>query len=142
MKGPRITESPIDPAEVLASVHDPSAGGTVLFLGTIRNRNEGKVVRGLEYEVYKEMAEKRMLEIEKYVKKRWPVRKMAMVHRYGNLKVGEVSVAVAVSCEHRAQAFAACRYSIDTIKHTLPLWKREMLEGGKQSWVKGRPIEI
>jgi molybdopterin synthase catalytic subunit len=141
MKGSRITKSPIDPAEILASVRDPSAGGTVLFLGTIRNRNEGKVVRGLDYQVYREMAEKRMLEIEKRVKRKWPVKKMAMVHRYGSLRVGEVSVAVAVACEHRAEAFEACRYAIDTIKHTLPLWKKERLKGGKQSWVEGIPIE-
>jgi molybdopterin synthase catalytic subunit len=141
MKGSRITKSPIDSAEILASVRDPSAGGTVLFLGTIRNRNEGKVVRGLDYQVYREMAEKRMLEIEKQVKKKWPVKKMAMVHRYGSLKVGEVSVVVAVSCEHRAEAFEACRYAIDTIKQTLPLWKKERLKGGKQSWVQGSPIE-
>ena len=110
-------------------------------MGTIRNRSEGKTVTGLSYEVYREMAERRMGEIEADVRKRWPVVKMTMVHRYGNLKVGEVSVAVAVSCEHRAEAFEACRYAIDTIKGTLPIWKREKFEGGSQSWVKGTPIE-
>lgn len=140
MKGPRITKSPIDPAEVLASVRDPAAGGTVLFVGTIRNRNEGKVVRGLEYEVYKEMAVRWMLEIEKTVRKKWPVKKMEMVHRYGNLKVGEVGVAVAVSCEHRAEAFEACRFAIDALKRTVPIWKKEKGERGSR-WVEGEPIE-
>jgi molybdopterin synthase catalytic subunit len=137
----RVTRSPIDPRKVLHSVSDRSAGGTVMFLGTIRNRSEGRQVRGLEYEVYKEMAERRMLEIEKKTKARWPVKEVTMVHRYGRLKVGEVSVAVAVSSEHRAEAFEACRYAIDAIKRTLPIWKKELLAGSETSWVKGEPIE-
>jgi molybdopterin synthase catalytic subunit len=87
------------------------------------------------------MAEKRMAEIEKQVRARWPVRKMLMVHRYGNLRVGEVSVAVVVSSVHRAEAFEACRYAIDTIKRTAPIWKKEKLAGGRESWTKGEPIE-
>ncbi len=138
----RIIRSSIEPAKILASVEDPSAGGTVLFVGTIRNRNEGRVVEGLDYEVYKEMAERGMLDIEGDVRRRWPVKKLAMVHRYGSLKVGEVSVAVAVSCEHRSEAFEACRYAIDAIKRTLPLWKKEKVKGGKGSWVKGTPITV
>jgi molybdopterin synthase catalytic subunit len=137
----RVTRSPIDPGRVLGSVQDPSAGGTVLFLGTIRNRSEGRQVRGLVYEVYREMAERKMAEIEKKVRAKWPVTKVAMIHRYGRLKVGEVSVAVAVSSEHRAEAFEACRYAIDAIKRTLPLWKKELLTGGETLWVKGEPIE-
>ena len=125
---------------MLSSVRDPSAGGTVLFLGTVRNRSEGKRVVGLEYEVYKELAEKRMTEIEEEVRSRWPVKKVAMVHRYGKLEVGEVSVAVAVSSEHRAEAFEAVRFSIDSIKKTLPLWKKERMKGGAESWVNGTPI--
>ena len=137
----RITRRPIDPARVLASVADDSAGGAVLFVGTIRNRSDGKKVRGLAYEVYREMAVKKMDEIEVMARKRWPVKKIAMVHRYGDLEVGEVSVAVAVSCEHRAEAFEACRYAIDTIKGSLPLWKKEKMAGGAEGWVKGTPIE-
>lgn len=141
MRGPaRITRAPIDLGRVLSSVRDESAGGTVIFVGTVRRRNAGEVVQGLEYEVYKEMAEKKMSEIEERVKSRWPVRKMTMIHRYGRLKVGEVSVVVAVSTEHRAEAFEACRYAIDAIKTTLPLWKKEKLRGGAETWVKGSPI--
>ena len=136
-----ITASAIDPAKVLRSVRDKSAGGSVLFVGTIRNRNEGEPVTGLRYDVYRTMAEKKMLEIESQVRARWPVKKMSMVHRYGNLKVGEVSVAVAVSCEHRAEAFEACRFAIDSIKRTVPLWKKELSRGGKEKWVRGTPIE-
>ena len=136
----RITARAIDPAAVLESVRDPSAGGTVIFLGTVRKRSEGKKVERLEYQVYKAMAEKKMSELEAQVKSRWPVKKIAMVHRYGRLEVGEVSVAVAVSCEHRAEAFQACRFAIDTIKRSLPLWKKERFSGGEESWVKGTPI--
>jgi len=121
-------------------VSDDEAGGAVLFVGTVRRRSEGKRVEELTYEVYREMAERKMREIEDRVKKRWPVVKVAMVHRYGELKVGEVSVAVAVSCEHRAEAFEACRYAIDTIKGTLPMWKKETFSGGRQKWVEGAPI--
>lgn len=137
----KITKAPIDPGRVLALIADPSAGGTVLFLGTVRNRNEGLKVEGLEYEVYREMATKRMGEVERNLRERWPVRKVAMVHRYGRLRVGEVSVAVAVSSEHRAQAFEAARFAIDEIKRTLPLWKKELTKGGRASWVKGEPID-
>jgi molybdopterin synthase catalytic subunit len=122
-------------------VKDDSAGGTVLFLGTVRRKSEGRVVSGLSYEVYRGMAEKRMKEIESTIRKRWPVVRLAMVHRYGRLRVGDISVAVAVSCEHRAEAFEAGRFAIDTIKKSLPLWKKEKFLSGRESWVKGAPIE-
>ena len=126
---------------MLASVSNPEAGGTVLFLGTIRRKSAGKTVTGLTYEVYRNMAERKMDEIEARVRKKWPVEKMAMVHRYGDLRVGEVSVAVAVSCQHRAQAFEASRYAIDTIKRSLPIWKKERFTRGREAWVSGTPIE-
>ncbi len=141
MKSVRITRQPISPAQVLASVGGKEAGGAVMFVGTIRRRSGGKTVEGLTYEVYREMAERKMREIEEKVRRKWPVLKIAMVHRYGHLKVGEVSVAVAVSSEHRAEAFEACRFAIDAIKGTLPLWKKERFKGGAQAWVKGTPIE-
>lgn len=140
MSPSRITRSPIDPTKVLASVRDESAGGIVLFVGTVRNETRGKAVTGLEYDVYKDMAERKMDEIERRARERWPVKKVAMVHRYGRLRVGEVSVAIAVSSEHRADAFEACRYAIDTIKRSLPLWKKEELKHGGRSWVKGTRI--
>lgn len=135
-----ITDAPIDPESVLDLVRDRSAGGTVLFLGTVRNRSEGGVVTGLEYDVYKQMAERKMIQIEGRVKEKWPVKKIVMVHRYGRLEVGDISVAVAVSSEHRAEAFEACRYAIDTIKRTLPFWKKERFKGRRPQWEKGRPI--
>lgn len=135
----RITEATIDPGEVLSLVKDDSAGGIAMFIGTIRNRNEGKSVDRIEYEVYKKMAEKRILEIEAKARKRWPVTKIFAVHRRGELEVGEVSVVVAVSSEHRADAFEACRYAIDAMKHSLPFWKKESSKG-RTRWVKGTPI--
>ena len=125
---------------MLESVHDNSAGGVVLFLGTVRNRSEGRAVVGLEYEAYREMAEKRLAEVEKEVRARWRVKKITMMHREGRLRVGEVSVAVAVSSEHRAEAFEAARFAIDRIKASAPIWKREVLKGGKKLWVEGVPI--
>lgn len=139
--GRSISKGSIDPFAVVEEVMDDSAGGTVVFIGTIRNRSEGKKVRNVEYQVYREMAERRMKEIETEVKNKWPVKKIRMVHREGRLPVGEVSVVVAVSCEHRAEAFEACRYAIDRIKGALPLWKKESNAGGKKRWVEGTPIE-
>lgn len=136
-----IVRLPIDPAAMIDEVADDSAGGVVIFIGTVRNVNEGKRVNSLTYEVYRGMAERSMAEIESEVKKRWPVRKIRMVHRQGKLSVGEVSVVVAVSCEHRADAFEACRYAIDRIKEKLPLWKQESEARGKKKWVEGTPIE-
>ncbi len=136
-----ITRRPIDPSKVLAAAADDAAGGAVLFVGTIRKKSDGKRVRGLSYEVYREMAERKMGDIEAEARRRWPVIGIAMSHRYGELEVGEVSVAVAVSCEHRADAFEACRYSIDAIKGTLPMWKKERFADGTETWVKGAPIE-
>ena len=137
----RVTQKKIIPAKVLESVHDKSAGGVVLFLGTVRNRSEGRSVVGLEYETYREMAEKRLAELEREVRARWRVKKMTMIHREGRLRVGEVSVAVAVSSEHRAEAFEAARFAIDRIKTSAPIWKREVLKGGRKLWVDGAPIQ-
>ncbi|HUI86992.1 MAG TPA: molybdenum cofactor biosynthesis protein MoaE [Nitrososphaerales archaeon] len=141
MPGKYIVSGPIDPTEAIQQVSDDSAGGIAVFIGTVRNINEGKRVRGLTYEVYGPMAEKNMGEIEAEVRKRWPVKKIRLVHRQGKLSVGEVSVVVAVSCEHRGEAFEACRYAIDRIKEKLPLWKQESDAGGRTRWVAGRPIE-
>jgi molybdopterin synthase catalytic subunit len=136
----RIARKRILPSVVLEDVMDHSAGGTVLFVGTIRNKSRAGRVSLLEYQAYTEMAEKGMKAIEAEVMKRWPVKKVSMVHREGRLRVGEVSVVVAVSSEHRAEAFEACRYAIDRIKATLPIWKRERI-GRKNRWVEGTTIE-
>ncbi len=128
------------PSKVLSEVMDVAAGGVALFLGTVRDHSEaGKVVE-LDYQSYVDMAERNLREIEKEVLRKWPVKKIKIVHRIGRLRVGEVSVAVALSTPHRAEAFEACRYAIDRIKRDVPIWKREMLAGGKRIWVAGQTM--
>jgi molybdopterin synthase catalytic subunit len=136
-----ITRRPIDPAKVIGSVADDSAGGLVLFLGTVRNSNRGRAVRAVDYEAYKLMAERRLGALAKEVRARWPIKALTMVHRVGNLKVGEVSVAVAVSAAHRAEAFEAARFAIDSIKKSLPIWKHEILRDGRRVWLEEAAIE-
>ena len=119
---------------------DVAAGGVALFLGTVRDHGEaGKVVE-LDYQSYVGLAERNLREIEKEVLRKWPVKKIRIVHRIGRLKLGEVSVAVALSTPHRAEAFEACRYAIDRIKRDVPIWKRETLIGGKRLWVAGQTM--
>ena len=137
----RIKRKPIDPAKVLESVMDEDAGGIVLFVGTIRNRTKGREVKGLEYEVYRRMAERQIVKLEGEIMKRWPVKSIRLVHREGKLKVGEVSVVVAVSAVHREEAFEAARYAIDRIKESFPIWKREKFRRGRYAWVEGTPIQ-
>ena len=136
-----ITEDPIDVEGLLANVKDDSAGATILFLGTIRNHNEGYDVSAIYYEVYMRMAEEAMAKIEAEAIKRWDLKKFAAMHRIGNLKIGEVSVAIAVSSEHRAEAFEAARYAIDQIKTEVPIWKKEEINNGKEArWAQGTPM--
>ncbi len=134
-----LTREKISPAKAMKEVEDPTAGGIVVFMGTIRNRSEFGRVDGLEYQAYRKMAEKRLKVIGAEVMKKWPVKKVSMYHREGRLRIGEVSVVVAVSSAHRAEAFEACRYAIDRIKTGLPLWKRERVRGTNR-WVEGKPI--
>ncbi|MDA4126698.1 MAG: molybdenum cofactor biosynthesis protein MoaE [Thaumarchaeota archaeon] len=136
-----ITRKPIDPTKVLESVMDDSAGGVVLFIGTVRNSNRGRRVNAIDYEAYKEMAERRIEELAKEVRRRWPVKALTFIHRVGTLKVGEVSVAVGVSSVHRAEAFQAARFAIDRIKKSLPIWKHETLKGGARVWLEESVIE-
>lgn len=136
-----IVRRPIDPSKVLESVMDPESGGIVLFVGTIRNRTGSETVKSLEYEVYRPMAQRRVAELEQEIRRRWPVKSVTMIHREGKLKIGEVSVVVAVSAAHRREAFEAARFAIERIKGSFPIWKREKLEGGRCSWVEGTPIQ-
>jgi len=131
-----ITNQIIEPTQLLAAVEDDGSGGTVLFLGCVRDHSHGQKVVALEYEAYEPMALRQMENIAAEVSKRWPVRRLAMVHRLGYMKVGEISVAIAVSCAHRAEAFEACRFAIDTLKHTVPIWKKEYRPDGSY-WVEG-----
>lgn len=140
-EGARLTKRVIDPSEVLSSVAHPGSGAVVLFLGTVRDNSEAGGVERIEYEAYEPMAEKRLAETERAVKRMWPTTTgVKIVHRVGGLTVGEVSVAVAVSSPHRAEAFEACRNAVETIKRDVPIWKREKLSDGSEVWVEGVPL--
>lgn len=125
---------------LLTNVEDDSAGATVLFLGTVRNHNDDYAVSEIYYEAYIRMAEETMTKIEAEAVKRWNIKKFAAVHRIGNLKIGEVSVAIALSSEHRAEAFEAGRYAIDRIKSEVPIWKKETIRDKGGIWAQGTPV--
>ena len=125
---------------LLENVKDEAAGATVLFLGTVRNHNDDYAVSGIYYEAYTKMAQETVAKIEAEAIKRWNLKKFAAVHRIGNLKIGEVSVAIAVSSEHRAEAFEAARYAIDRIKTEAPIWKKEITSGKGGIWAQGAPM--
>ena len=127
-----ITEKPIDVNKLLSDVSDESSGASVLFTGTVRDHNKQEKVSKLYYEAYHEMAKKILQEIENEIHAKWEIKKFVAIHRIGTLKVGEVSVAVAVSAEHRKEAFGACKYGIDTIKEKVPIWKKEFTESGTE----------
>lgn len=137
----RLTRKSIDPESVAAAVQDPECGGTVLFVGTVRKRSEAGNVDRIHYEAYEPMAEKMLKQIEEEISAKWPESRVKLVHRIGALDVGEVSVAVAVSAPHRAEAFEECRLAIERIKHEVPIWKKERLVGGKEVWVVGHRAE-
>lgn len=131
----RVVEHPLSPDAIAAAVDDPGAGGVVIFSGVVRNETGGRPVKFLEYEAHAPMAEAKMREIGEAVRARWPgVKRVAILHRLGRLEIGEPSVLIAVSAAHRAEAFEACRYAIDTLKRTVPVWKKEHFEDG-EVWV-------
>ncbi|MBA4063956.1 MAG: molybdopterin converting factor [Isosphaera sp.] len=130
----RLTREPIDPAAVTDAVRDPHCGAVALFLGTVRDLTGDAVTVALDYEAYGPMAEKKLAEIAAEVRRRWPVGGVALVHRLGRLAVGEVSVAAAVSCPHRAEAFDALRFAVDTLKELVPIWKKENAPDGTGEW--------
>jgi molybdopterin synthase catalytic subunit len=130
-----LTRDIIDYHGLTEQVRRDDCGAVVTFLGTVREMTDGKQTAALDYEAYPEMAEKKLAEIEREVRNRWPVGDVGMVHRLGHLELGEISVAVAVSCPHREQAFAACRFAIDRIKEIVPIWKKENWADGSTEWV-------
>src|SRR6059058_3299957 len=131
----RLTNEVIDDHALTEQVRRNDCGAVVTFLGTVRELTDGKATVALDYEAYDGMGEKKMAEIEQDTRQRWPVGDMVMVHRLGHLEMGEVSVAVVVSCPHRAQAFEACRHAIDRLKELVPIWKKENWADGRTEWV-------
>jgi molybdopterin synthase catalytic subunit len=130
----RVTNEAIDLNELVRYVTDPEAGAIVTFIGTTRNNNEGRRVIALDYEAYPEMAEKELARIGDDARKQWPICRMTIVHRLGPVQIGEASVIIAVSSAHRDAAFAATRFAIEEIKKTVPIWKKEVFEGG-EVWI-------
>jgi molybdopterin synthase catalytic subunit len=135
-----ITKNPIDISEIIENVRDKSSGAIALFLGTIRERRNGQYVIGMYYESYDKMAKQILKEIEGQVKLKWKVSKLLVVHRIGNLKIADISVAVAISSKHRKEAFEACRYTLEAIKRKVPIWKKEITNDG-DFWVQGHLLE-
>ena len=133
----RIVDSPIDANSLLESVRHPGHGAQVLFVGTVRDLNEGRSVIGIRYEAYREMAESVLRDIVREATKGDDHMLVGALHRTGELRVGEASVAIAVSSPHRAEAFAAARYIIEEIKKRLPVWKHESFAGGGSEWLSG-----
>jgi len=131
----RVSDSVVDPSEALAFVQDPAAGGSCLFVGTVRDGSEAGEVTGILYEAWAELAETKLRQIAEMMLE--DAQKVALVHRFGDLAVGEVAVAVAASAVHREQAFASCRSGIERIKQEVPIWKKELLRTGGSSWVMG-----
>ena len=130
-----LTHESIDFARLTEAVRSTQAGAVVLFLGTVREMTEGRRTVALDYEAYPTMARSKMRELCIAAAQRWPVVRTAVVHRLGRLELGEVSVAVAVSCPHRAQAFEAGRFLIDRLKENVPVWKKENWADGTTEWV-------
>jgi len=132
----RVQAEPLDLGSLLAFVQAPSLGGVAVFLGTVRDHHAGRAVVRLEYEAYPEMAEAELRKIAEEARARFGVARVAVVHRTGRLQIGEASVAVVVASEHRREALEACRFVIDTLKRTAPIWKRELYEDGA-AWIEG-----
>jgi MoaE-MoaD fusion protein len=130
----RVTDEPLSLEGVAAEVADERAGAVATFTGTVRRQSRGREVTRLEYEAYAEMAEDVMAGIARDLEERYDLCSVAIHHRVGRLEVGEASVVVAVSAPHRQDALAACKDAIDRLKETVPLWKKEVYEGGEE-WV-------
>lgn len=131
-----ITESHIDPDAFYQQVLQDSNGAVVTFCGVVRNHADNRPTRYLVYEAYPAMAQKKMAEIGSQIAARWNIQDVGIVHRVGRLEIGDISVLIAVSSPHRAEAFEACRYAIDRLKEVVPIWKKEVGENGEE-WVEG-----
>jgi MoaE-MoaD fusion protein len=131
-----LTEAPLDARRLEAAVADPRAGAICTFTGVVRDHSRGEAVTHLEYEAYAGMAERQMRSIVGEIAERWPDARVAMAHRTGTLAIGEASVVVSVSCPHRAEAIAACKWGIDRLKESVPIWKKEFARSGAV-WIEG-----
>lgn len=129
-----LTRAPIDCNRLIAAVSGPAHGGIASFLGLVRDHHDGRGVLRLEYSAYEPMADAESARIVSEAEARWPVR-VALLHRLGDLAIGDVAVAAAAGSAHRAQAFEACQYVIEEMKRRVPIWKKEFYAGGAVGWV-------
>jgi molybdopterin synthase catalytic subunit len=128
--------APLSIDEVYQLADNPANGAVVIMSGTVRDRTDGQAVEYLEYQAYEPMAMRVFAQIGLEIRSQWTdVTRVVIHHRVGKLKIGEISVLVAVGCPHRTEAFAACKYAIDTLKHQAPIWKKEHWANGASSWV-------
>jgi molybdopterin synthase catalytic subunit len=130
-----VTTDVISPGDVARALPSQADGACILFLGVVRNHNEGREVTGLEYEVYQGMAEKTLAAIAMEASHRWGTDRITVIHRVGDLQIGEVSTAVGVATPHRGDAFEASRYILEELKQRLPIWKREHYVDGDSDWL-------
>lgn len=130
-----LTRDAINTAQVLHSVQSTRAGAVCLFLGTAREFTGDKHTASLEYDAYPEMAHSELAKLEQEARRRWPIIELAIVHRLGPLELGAAAVAVAVSTPHRAEAFEACQWLMDTLKQVVPIWKKEIWSDGTSTWI-------
>lgn len=133
-----VQPAPLSMDALLKQVMGPRIGGVATFTGVVRNHARGHTIDHLEYEAYVPMAEKEMTKIVGQVRERWPEVVLAMSHRIGRLEIGEAAVMIAAGSPHRAEAFEACRFAIDTLKQTVPIWKKEFADEGTY-WVEENP---
>ncbi len=134
----QISSSPLNISACIEKVSSPESGGIDVFIGKIRNVTADKKVLRLEYEAYESMALKEMHKIADEALRKWPVENIVIHHRTGVLQIGEAAVVIAVAAPHRDAAFEACRFAIDTLKETVPIWKKEIFEDG-EVWVAAHP---
>ena len=134
----KISDTPLDIPECINWAMSRQCGGIDMFIGTVRNITNKKMVTQLQYEAYEKMALSEMKKIAEQALQTWPVQKVLIHHRKGILQIGEIAVVIAVSAPHREAAFDACRYAIDTLKKTVPIWKKEIFEDG-EVWVAAHP---
>jgi molybdopterin synthase catalytic subunit len=134
----QLLHTPLQVEKCLKRVQHPAAGGIDIFVGTVRDQTRGKKVVRLEFESYEPMAISEMKKIAERATEKWPIQNIAIHHRVGTLEIGEIAVIIAVSTPHRKASFEACQFAIDTLKETVPIWKKEIFEDG-EVWVAAHP---
>jgi molybdopterin synthase catalytic subunit len=134
-----VTRQALDIQRLIDHVREDESGAVALFLGVVRNNSLGRRVLHLDYDAYPEMAEKVMGQVAQETTARWPLSDVAIQHRIGRLEIGQASLAVAVASPHRQEAFQACHYIVDRVKEVVPIWKKEVWEGG-EVWIEGEPV--